>query len=324
MPPAQPAPRVVIGIDGGSTKTRIQVRCADTDACLADHTYAGSTNLYMHPPGSGALQIARDLDQALAACLPDTSTAPLACVIGTAGIDAPGDTQRHLDAFLGASALRHLGERLQVLSDVETIAACGDQPLRVCAIAGTGSNTLALRYAQGEEIARHQIGGMDLLLSDEGSAARIGHLAFRAALQDLQGVRPSALGPALLSWLGVPQERGDDAWRHLRTLRMDLPKARLAEVTEAVVLPLMSTDPVARDLFHRAAHEIADQILAAALGVLAQPEEALEVLTVGGVWRTPGVHDQVTAAVQASFPNATVTSVDPAYGACRLARALCP
>ena len=64
MPP--PAPRIVIGIDGGSTKTRIQVRCADTDACLADHTYLGSTNLYMHPPGGG-LQIARDLDEALAA-----------------------------------------------------------------------------------------------------------------------------------------------------------------------------------------------------------------------------------------------------------------
>lgn len=323
MTSAQPAARVVIGIDGGSTKTRIQVRCVDTDACLADHTYVGSTNLYMHPAETGPQQVARDLDDALTACLPEPTSDVTACVIGTAGIDAPGDTQRHQEAFLGASALRHLGDRLRVLSDVEILAACGQQALRVCAIAGTGSNTLALRYAQGEEITRHQIGGMDLLLSDEGSAARVGHLAFRAALQDLQGVRPSALGPALLSWLGVAHESGGDAWRHLRTLRIDLPKAKLAEVTEAVVLPLMGTDAVAHELIQGAADDIAAQILAAARGVAAEPEEAVEVLTVGGVWRTPGVQDRVTTHVRASFPNATVAPADPAYGACQLAQALC-
>ena len=122
-PAPPPTARVVIGIDGGSTKTRIQVRCADTDTCLADHTYVGSTNLYMHPTTTGPQQIARDLDDALTACLPAPSPDVTACVIGTAGIDAPDDAQRHQAAFLGASTLRHLGDRLQVLSDVETLAA---------------------------------------------------------------------------------------------------------------------------------------------------------------------------------------------------------
>jgi N-acetylglucosamine kinase-like BadF-type ATPase len=320
-PPPQAKP-VVLGIDGGSTKTRIQVRCAETNAWVSEHVYAGSTNLYMHPAASGSPQVAHDLEAGLSVCLKGEARTISACVIGTAGIDAPHDDRRHREAFLGAPSLSQLGDRLKVLSDVEIIAACGERAVRVCSIAGTGSNTLGLRYEGQALTSRHQVGGMDLLLSDEGSAAWIGHHAFRAALHDLQGVTPSALGPALLDWLGLPNEPGQESWRPLRTLRTDLPKARLAEVTEAVVLPLIDTDPVAEQLIVAAADRIAHQIVAAARGVHASVDEALEVLTVGGVWRTPGVHEQVTQKVHAAYPHATVNAVDPAQGACRIARKL--
>jgi len=313
---------VVLGIDGGSTKTRIQVRCAETSAWVSEHVYEGSTNLYMHPEASASQQIALDLEAGLSICLTGETRTISACVIGTAGIDAPHDNRRHREAFLGAPSLSHLGDQLKVLSDVEIIAACGERPVRVCAIAGTGSNTLALRYEGQALTSRHQVGGMDLLLADEGSAAWIGHHAFRAALHDLQGVTPSALGPALLDWLGLSNEPGQESWRPLRTLRTDLPKARLAQVTEEVVLPLIDTDPVAEQLIATAADHIAHQIVAAARGVQASVDDALEVLTVGGVWRTPGVHEQVTQMVLTAYPHATVNPVDPCEGACRIAKEL--
>lgn len=314
--------RVIVGIDGGSTKTCVQVRCAETGAWVSEHVYVGSTNLYMHPESSGRQQVAHDLEAALSACLEKESRTISSCVIGTAGIDAPNDASRHREAFLETPSLRHLGDRLKVLSDVEIIAACGEKPVRVCSIAGTGSNTLGLRYEGQALTSRYQVGGMDILLSDEGSAAWIGHYAFRAALQDLQGITPSALGPALLAWFGLSLEPGEESWRPLRTVRTDLPKARLAQVTEEVVLPLIGTDAVAGQLIADATNQIADQIIAAARGVQATAEEAPEVLTVGGVWRTPGVREKVTQKLVAAYPHATVTPADPAEGACRIARTL--
>ena len=168
--------------------------------------------------------------------------------------------------------------------------------------------------------ALHQVGGLDVDLSDDGSAAWIGHHGFRAALQDLQGVVPSALGFAFCDWLDLPRSRDASVWRQLRVLRADMPKARMAQATSAIVVPLAEQDPVARGLLQRAASALAVGILAAARNV--GGGDSLEVLRVGGVWRNPHVREGVEARLDPYFHNVKYVDADAAHGAALFARDL--
>ena len=55
---------VIAGIDGGSTKTRLQVRCAQSLTLLAEAQTQGSTNLYQHD-ARGPETVAALLDELL-------------------------------------------------------------------------------------------------------------------------------------------------------------------------------------------------------------------------------------------------------------------
>ena len=305
---------VIAGIDGGSTKTRVQVRCAERLSLISEAEVSQSTNLYQYN-AEGPDAVATLLDALLGRCLEPSHTLE-AAVLATAGIDAQGDAERHLSACLRSRHLRALGSRLRVCSDVEPIDACGTLDHRVCVIAGTGSSTLAVHRRDGRVVARHQVGGLDLALSDAGSAAWIGHHAMRAALQDLQQVRASTLGAAMLEHFELPTDT-HEPWRALRAVRLQVNKADLASLTKEVVVPQSAHDAVARQLLLDAGEALATDILAAARAIAAPP--LLEVLAVGGVWSSNTVTARATQRVVEAHPNATVRRVDPAKGAATLA-----
>jgi N-acetylglucosamine kinase-like BadF-type ATPase len=160
---------------------------------------------------------------------------------------------------------------------------------------------------------------MDLALSDDGSAAWIGHHAMRASLRALQGVEPSALGEALLHHFQLPADI-EEPWRALREVRLAISKADLAALTERIVVPLSEYDDVARALLMRAGDALAADILAAARAIEAPSK--LEVLAVGGVWASDLIRAQATQHVIAKHPDATLKRVDAATGAARLAQQL--
>jgi N-acetylglucosamine kinase-like BadF-type ATPase len=311
---------VVIGVDGGSTKTRAVVLDRRTGEHLGEGRVTGSTNLWMHAT-DGPAATAQIIQAAVQAALPDEATEIVAACVGTAGIDAPNDAERHLQAFLGAPLLTPLGaHRLRVVSDVAVIEACGDSDLRVCAIAGTGANTLGVKLASDGHVTRHQIGGLDLDLADDGSAAWIGHHAFRAALRDLQGQELSALGPAIAVAIGLAGERTPSVWRAFRGIRDTIHKSQLAALSADVVSPLAATDPVARRLLERAGDALAENIDAAAR--LVGGGSHLEVLVVGGVWNDPIVRSRVHEQLSGSWPSLCLRDADAATGAARIAQAL--
>ncbi len=314
------AREVVVGVDGGSTKTRAVVHDRRSGERLGEGRVIGSTNLWMHG-AEGAEVTASILQGAIRAALPDEPVEIVAACVGTAGIDAPGDAERHLEAFLGAPLLAPLGPtRLRVVSDVAVIEACGSTNLRVCAIAGTGSNTLGVRLEQGIAVDRRQVGGLDLDLSDDGSAAWIGHYAFRAALRDLQGQEESELGPAIARAVGLSGERTPAVWRAFRSVRESIHKSDLAALAGDVVSPLAASDAVARRILERAGTVLAENIDAAAR--LVGGVDRLEVLLVGGVWKEPVVRDCAEAWLSEKWSTVLLHDADAAEGAARIARAL--
>ncbi len=336
------ATQVVAGIDGGSTKTAVRLETLD-GVVLAEIAIATSPNLYSARDADGvplypgrkdeaSEQIANKLEHALQEALEHAhvqnngrSVEIVAACIGTAGIDAPGDLEAHRDAFLRAPTLAPLAQRLHVMSDVEIIAGCSNARVRICLIAGTGSNCLGARFENGVCTAQHQVGGMDLPLSDFGSAAWLGDISCALALQHVQGMLDdyeTQIGPRIYQALGIDLD-APDGWRMIRTRRASIPKEELAKLARVVSELADNGDEVALGLLHRAAADLVAMV-EAALRKLGSPHPTdVELLTVGGMWNNSHLRDHFQELMlEAGLPVGDIEPCTPTVGATHFARAL--
>jgi len=176
-----------IGVDGGATRCRARMRAASGRA-LAEET-GPAANIYVDfEAGLGA--IGKLVAAVIAkAGLDPTSRGKMALGVGLAGLSSAQDAARVAAALPGWA-------RVEVANDAVT--ACigangsGDGGL---IIAGTGTAGIA-RIAGAARI----VGGRGFLLGDDGSGARIGADAVRAALRAFDGLEPmSGLSRDLLA-----------------------------------------------------------------------------------------------------------------------------
>lgn len=187
---------ILIGIDGGGTKTRVLARRSGEPRFLLDRVYP-ETNYQSIGMAAVADVFARILED-LRPLLPADS-AQSALAMGMAGID------RESDAELYRSMLRELGYEggVHACNDASTAlfgahgGACG--AILIC---GTGS-IAAGRTASGEEI---RSGGWGALAGDEGSGYRLGIEGIAAVFRAYDGSGPqTALTEALLALYGKAQ-----------------------------------------------------------------------------------------------------------------------
>lgn len=322
--------KIVIGVDGGSTKTAVRV--ADLDGVtLATATYqGGGTNL--HAAGNKDA-VVRVLNQAIDDALrripavrrersrPEDYDIVAACV-GTAGLDQPDDAELHRSVFVQCRSLR--GISLNVVSDVAIIADCGTAPVRVCLIAGTGSNCYAARFDQdGQPLNEAYVGGLDLTVADDGSAAWVAHEAFREAVYAVTARdRPTQLGIALCRRFDI-DPNGPNDWRRLKGVRGRLTKRQLAALSADIIAPLADRgDRVAMEIFHEAGVRLA-RMASGALKRLGTPRtrktERREALLVGGMWENAFVQKTFTRCMQRTTDIRLVRVHDPTVGAIRIA-----
>ncbi len=176
-----------IGIDGGATRCRARMRAASGRALAQE---AGpAANIYVD--FDAGLSVMRELVASVIAKagLGAANCGEMALGVGLAGLSSAEDAARVAAALPGWA-------RVEVANDAVT--ACigangsGDGGL---IIAGTGTAGIA-RIAGVAKI----VGGRGFLLGDDGSGARIGADALRAALRAFDGLDPmSGLSRALLA-----------------------------------------------------------------------------------------------------------------------------
>lgn len=337
---------VLLGIDGGSTKTAVRVSAVDDSFSVRTlYTKEGTNLKHIHPSTDrtrlGRLHLDAAIQQAVEAVVMEqgvnrTDLELAAVCIGTAGLDVCGDRAAFKRVFRGCRSLRPLrASRIAVMSDVEIIAACSQAPIRLCLIAGTGSNTYAIRTDRGRKEEAF-VGGLDLPLTDEGSAAWIG---LRACTQALQLANRGQLEHPLVK--GVYGALGIDltkkmAWREIQAAYMARDKAQLAALCQNVVAPLAQQgEQEARRLLNEAGVEL-NRMAKTALGLLrVDTFDVVDVLLVGGVWNNKIVHDTfchclgefqrlASPGLRDRFSRAarSVRQVDPTLGAIQIAHSL--
>lgn len=178
--------RIVLGIDGGGTRTRCLA--ADLSGRVLGEGRGGPANALVVGRDRAVQSIAEAARQALAAAGRTPEEVGAVCA-GLAGAGQPR-IQEELSGAIAAALGLPASARVQVVNDgrVALAGALQGGP-GVILIAGTGS--IAYGLDDAGQLAR--AGGWGWMLGDEGSGFAIGRQALAAALCALDGAGPATV-----------------------------------------------------------------------------------------------------------------------------------
>ncbi len=259
---------LVIGIDGGGTRTR--ARLANARGETLGRGEAGIANPNAHGFTAAQTEVLAAIQGAFQDAHIEMQKAAAAC-FGIGGVDRVEERTRFAEW-----ARESVAPRVQVVNDGEIVLAAGlPENWGVALIAGTGS--IAWGRARDGRIAR--AGGWGYLMGDEGSGFDLAREALRAATQSADGRgEPSQLLNAILQdW------KLDSAMALVpRVYRVGLAPADIASLAPLVIRVAAEGDAVARRLVERGAAALADTVTAVA-HALEFREEKIPLALAGGL-----------------------------------------
>jgi glucosamine kinase len=231
------APLRHIGVDGGATRCRARLR--DGQGRAVAEAAGDAANIHVDFPGAIAVLRAIVGDVLGAARLSAADHARTAIGFGLAGLNDARDAARIVEAFPGYALVRAANDATAACIGAHAGADGG------LVIAGTGSAAI-VRLSGKETI----IGGRGFALGDDGSGARIGLNALRAATKAYDGLGPTS--PLTREILG---EFGDDVVAMLRWARAAKP-GDYGAFAPRIFAHAAEGDPIALAILAAAAHAI--------------------------------------------------------------------
>jgi glucosamine kinase len=239
--------RYVMGVDGGATKTLAAVLDLRERTLHVGH--GGPSNQDAVGAGAAVRELLRAADDALAAASIDAAQLG-AAVLAIACTDTEDVARKVRDARTDAWLVVN-----DVVAAWATVTGGGPG---VAAIAGTGSNVFGVG-GEGAYTRAWRAGGWGHLLGDEGSGYWLGVQSIKAALRDREGSGPqTALSDAAPAFFAQPSIEAVAA----RVYSKPLTKGEIAAFAIETAKLAEQGDAVARELYERGAHELAEQIVA--------------------------------------------------------------
>lgn len=290
--------RVLVGVDGGSTKTEFIL--FREDGTLLKRTVLPGSNPNLHGLESSLSIFQQGLDSLL-----ETGMELAGLYIGCAGFLSGGYGEKARQTL----QKKYPRARVDCSSDVMNIIACGSDSRRcIAAICGTGS----VIYANANREV-HRLGGVSYLLDKQGSGFDIGRDVLRTALLERDGVGEKSLITPM-----VEEKLGSTVWDSIHEIYKEGP-AYIASFTPIVFAAYEQGDKVAEKILKEHATYLADMIQAAAK----MYDCGKTVVLSGSIFSKAPVFlrllkEQVTMDLRFEVPAAP-----PVYGACVLARELC-
>jgi glucosamine kinase len=230
-------PSLYLGVDGGATRCRARLR--DADGKLIAEAVGAAANI--HVDFAASIAVMHELiDELIAKAEPPAGArARIAAGFGLAGISDASDEARIVSAFPGFRFVRAANDSATACIGAHAGADGG--------LVNAGTGTVAIARVAGKETI---IGGRGFLLGDEGSAARIGFQALRAAVLAFD-----RLGSASGLTQEILNEFGDDPVAMIRWSR-DAKSGDFGAFSPRVFIRAAAGDPIALVIVGEAARAV--------------------------------------------------------------------
>jgi N-acetylglucosamine kinase-like BadF-type ATPase len=298
-----------IGIDGGGTKT--EVICCTADGEVIGKGLSGPTNLTSTTVGAASFNLKEAVRQSL-------ETAPsehevVAAAMGLAGMDTEQEYEMAYRPF--ADILHAFNTKKFILVHDSFIALenGSSNPNAIVLIAGTGSICVG-RNDKGETA---KTGGMDYLLTDQGSGYDIGRHVLREAVKSYDGRRSKTILEKLVC--------EHFSITNLENLKMEvyhppLTKVEVAELSLVCSKAYQQGDAGARQIFEWAQAELV-RLVEPVVTRLHLEYVPTDLVMTGSIVQLPHVRTQVIQRLQGKFPLLSVIESEKAAvnGAVQLA-----
>jgi glucosamine kinase len=299
---------IVVGMDGGGTKTRAIV--ADGAGHVLASSVGGPSAITKDTADASADTIAALVSDVLAAAGVHETMPSVLCV-GVAGAGRES-ARKALHRLLRA---REIADDVIVTTDAQVaLADAFGDGAGVLLIAGTGS----VAYGRGPTGNEERCGGWGEKIGDEGSALWLARRALSAATAAADGREPqNALLGAILTATQC-DEPGD-----LVDWSVDALPGDVAALAQVVIRAAENGDQRANTLAALAAEELVLHVRTLARQLFLDERAAVAVALTGGLLsRGSLIRKLVEHRLRSSVPGAVLhhDEVDPARGAVRLAR----
>ena len=314
---ATPNTEIVLGIDGGGTKTVAWLACrSPLPSANADEILGRGAAGPGNPRAIGFEQAQANIDAAIdaafaAAGLPRASVA--AACLALAGVGRAPDRE-HMALW---ASQRRLAESIRITTDAEPIlAAASPENYGIALICGTGS----LAWGRNKAGTVTRAGGWGYLLGDEGGAYWLSISGLRAALRSHDGrERTTPLLPVFLERLQLAEPRDLVDWIHDAAVTPSEVAALAPTVFE-----LATTDEVAAQIIAKGALSLAHMIAAVAQRLEFSRDSYPLALAGSVLLNQPAYRDQFLShlADRGLSPATTTLVEEPVRGALILARTL--
>ncbi len=311
--------KFVLGIDSGATKTAAAV---GDDQKIYGVGKGGPGNLHTVKAEEIIHNLRTATEQAVQHVKTRSRLAFRSVVVGMAGIDSPNDQLRAERIVKKALTpwLNHQSH-LEVLNDIHLVRRSGsDDPYGIALIAGTGSHCFGINH-KGEMA---HAGGLEFILSDEGSGYDMGLKVLRAAVRSGDGrTKPTKLQSAVLAHFKIASIRSlEPLTYHGQIYGQRLDKSKIAKLGKLVDPLAAAGDWRAKEIINETLEELTMHV-AAVVQRLQMKKMPFDLVVAGGVFEISTIPflKRFTARIKNIAPHATVIkpSHPPVWGAVRLA-----
>ena len=305
-------PDLVLGIDGGGTKTiaRVGKVSGNTDDAMGEGM-AGPANAQVIGPEQAIANITLAIERAFDAGGLEWSTVAGVC-FGLAGVDR----QQDCDAIQSWVDRRRLSPQCMITNDALPVLYAGtDHGVGVAMISGTGS----LCFGRNADGGTARSGGWGYRFGDEGSAYWIAIEALRSAARAADGRDPntSLLG-RLKRYFSVAEASG----LITKVYSPQQNREELAKLATLVFEEAAEGDQAAIAILKRVEVELAELVMSVARQLRLAKDTPLELAVTGGVLlNQPALVRQLQNNLTERGQAVVVKMVrEPVAGAVRIAR----
>jgi len=298
-----------LAVDGGGTKT--QVLCADENGEIVGEGLSGPTSLTVVNSGAAGFALREAIRQATENLPPGFVVTRL--VMGLAGLDTPEEISIAESLFKQVISDIQVRDFVLINDILIALRAASDKQDAITLIAGTGSNCFGIN-SLGESA---KTGGLDFLLSDEGSGYAIGAEVLKAAAMsfDGRGAKTSLeqLTNDYFETASIPEVK-----HHI--YNPVLTKMQIAGLAKLAFDALEEGDGVARQIVDKAADDL---FLMAKVVIekLKLNNKQSDCVFSGKVLLSDYLKNKLKEKINQTYPNIQVLipADEPVYGALKIA-----